>query len=316
MDDSTETHMPHYPQFSENVKHEFLDYIPPEIPKMDTVPTMLFEENSQSMSESTVSQSEIFSANFDNGSCEKLDVKNDNILKENDDLEKVTLDVGGSKDDNSAKKSSLLQKLENSNLNESSCVKSTSQESNSVLSTTSPGENLDIEQSLTQDQILKDESTCSYITESQNQSINQTQTFQESSIQDISQNMNESQNLNNAQTFINLQNLIESQNSQDLQNLHESQSDVLNDSGSTSEMSGLLLCEDSPIPTLDETIGTDEAANIELNRNEVTVLDDSTVVNSEEVVIEGTTLNQNSEPMEVDESIEKENTKEENEKND
>lgn len=48
--------------FTENIKHEFVPYdIPPELPKMETLPSLLFEENSQNLSESTLSQNEIFS---------------------------------------------------------------------------------------------------------------------------------------------------------------------------------------------------------------------------------------------------------------
>lgn len=47
--------------FTENIKHEFVPYdIPPELPKMETLPSLLFEENSHSLSESTISQNEIF----------------------------------------------------------------------------------------------------------------------------------------------------------------------------------------------------------------------------------------------------------------
>lgn len=50
--------------FNENIKHEFVPYdIPPELPKMETLPSLLFEENSQSLSESTISQNEIFNIN-------------------------------------------------------------------------------------------------------------------------------------------------------------------------------------------------------------------------------------------------------------
>lgn len=46
--------------FTENIKHEFVPYdIPPELPKMETLPSLLFEENSQSLSESTESLNEL-----------------------------------------------------------------------------------------------------------------------------------------------------------------------------------------------------------------------------------------------------------------
>lgn len=47
--------------FTESIKHEFVPYdIPPDLPKMETLPSLLFEENSQSLSESTISTTDIF----------------------------------------------------------------------------------------------------------------------------------------------------------------------------------------------------------------------------------------------------------------
>lgn len=64
MDDTCDsTNTPNFctDNFTEHIKHEFVPYdIPPELPKMETLPSLLFEENSQSLSESTVSQNEIF----------------------------------------------------------------------------------------------------------------------------------------------------------------------------------------------------------------------------------------------------------------
>lgn len=63
MDDSTEAiNTTNYStdNFTDNIKHEFVPYdIPTDLPKMETVPSLLFEENSQSLSESTISQNEI-----------------------------------------------------------------------------------------------------------------------------------------------------------------------------------------------------------------------------------------------------------------
>lgn len=53
--------------FPESINHDFVPYdIPSELPKMETLPSLLFEENSQSLSESTVSQNEIFNVTDSN----------------------------------------------------------------------------------------------------------------------------------------------------------------------------------------------------------------------------------------------------------
>nr|CAH7762241.1 unnamed protein product [Callosobruchus chinensis] len=67
MDESGEAQAQYHPQFSDNIKTEFMNYdIPPDIPKMETLPSMLFEESSQSMMSD--SHLDITSSSRDNNS--------------------------------------------------------------------------------------------------------------------------------------------------------------------------------------------------------------------------------------------------------
>ncbi|KAG5891997.1 hypothetical protein JTB14_007745 [Gonioctena quinquepunctata] len=54
VDETSDTHMHFSSHLSDNVKTEFINYdIPPEIPKMETLPSLLFEENTQTTNESS-----------------------------------------------------------------------------------------------------------------------------------------------------------------------------------------------------------------------------------------------------------------------
>ncbi|CAH1999792.1 unnamed protein product [Acanthoscelides obtectus] len=94
MDESGEAHMQYHSQFSENIKTEFMNYdIPPDIPKMETLPSMLFEESSQSIISDTNSQLNVTTNAPENNS--QVDVTSDVPFDDSKDVDLEKVDSDG-----------------------------------------------------------------------------------------------------------------------------------------------------------------------------------------------------------------------------
>ncbi|CAG9820175.1 unnamed protein product [Phaedon cochleariae] len=82
IDDNVDAHLQYTSQLTEDIKNEFINYVPPEIPKMETLPTMLFEENSTSNNE-VITESNFLFGNDNDPNILEYKMESDSIEEMN-----------------------------------------------------------------------------------------------------------------------------------------------------------------------------------------------------------------------------------------